>query len=184
MNTLTPTIPLEAEAATTCASTSVDAIAATLGNCGPCACLAAFLFMALVAVLPIPAEIPALANGVLFGPVLGTFITWTGSLSGAALSFELGRRYGHPLAPRILSPSMRTKLDRTSANSGWACLLALRLCPVVAFTAVNWGAGLAGVMRRRFLWTTAVGVLPGAILFTATGGSTFELLKNSALFGS
>ena len=47
----------------------------------------------------------------------------------------------------------------------------LRLTPVVAFTVVNWASGLLQVRRSTFVWTTAVGILPGAIAFTASGSA-------------
>lgn len=132
--------------------------------------LAAFLFTAAVAVLPAPAEVPAALNGALFGMVWGTTLTWTGAFAGAWLSFEAARFLGRPLAERALPGELADRAYRTVRGRAAAPgLLALRLLPVVAFTLVNWGAGLAGVSRRTFLWTTAVGILPGVILFTGAG---------------
>ncbi|MFQ5680263.1 MAG: TVP38/TMEM64 family protein [Gemmatimonadota bacterium] len=125
--------------------------------------------MALVAIFPIPAEAPALVNGMLFGPLVGTAITWLGALAGAQASFELARWCGRPLAERFFPAAALARADRWAAGAGWPGLLGVRLVPVIAFTLLNWGAGLTSVPRWRFLWTTAVGILPGAILFTASG---------------
>ncbi len=127
------------------------------------------LVMAAVAILPIPAEAPAMVNGALFGPVAGTIVTWIGAMLGALASFEIARRLGRPAAERLLKPAALDRTDRLVARAGWGGLLLARLLPFVAFTALNWGAGLTPVGRWRFAWTTAIGILPGAIVFTASG---------------
>lgn len=147
-----------------------------LQQMGPWAYVAAPLVMACVAVLPIPAEAPAMLNGMLFGPVVGTVVTWTGAMVGAVISFELARALGRPLAERVLRPAALDAADRTVMRAGWGGMLVARFIPLVAFTALNWGAGLTPVSRWRFLWTTALGILPGAILFTASGTGVAVLL--------
>lgn len=140
-----------------------------LAGIGVWAYVVAPLVMAVVSVLPIPAEAPAMANGMLFGVVAGSAVTWVGALAGALLSYEIAHRWGRPVAHRFVSADMIGRVDRTAHQAGWWGLLVLRLIPVVAFTAVNWGAGLCDVPRWRFVWTTAVGILPGVILFTSSG---------------
>jgi uncharacterized membrane protein YdjX (TVP38/TMEM64 family) len=150
-----------------------------LADLGGWAYVVAPLVMAVVAVLPIPAEAPAMANGMLFGAVVGSGITWIGALLGAALSYEIARGAGRPLAERFARPETVTRIDGAVERAGWGSLLALRFVPVVAFTALNWGAGLCGVPRWRFLWTTALGILPGAILFTTSGVGISALWRRS-----
>ena len=136
---------------------------------GNWAYLLAPLIMAAVAVLPIPAEIPAMLNGALFGPLVGTLITYSGALMGAQASFELARRLGRPVAERLISPSVLQKADGYVLRAGLWGLLLPRFVPLIAFTALNWGAGLTPVSRWRFFWTTAIGIIPGTVLFTVTG---------------
>lgn len=140
-----------------------------LSDIGLWAYVVAPLVMAAVSILPLPAEAPAMINGVLFGPVLGTGVTWGGAMLGAWISFELARRWGRPAARRWVSPKALDRVDAIVRDAGWWELTVARLIPVVAFTALNWGLGLCGVSRRRFLWTTAIGIVPGATLFTASG---------------
>jgi uncharacterized membrane protein YdjX (TVP38/TMEM64 family) len=147
----------------------MDAISTFIEQSGNWTYVLAPLFMIVVAILPIPAEIPAMMNGMIFGAQVGTAITWGGGLMGAMISFELARRLGRPLAEKIISPGVLAKTDTTAVCAGWPGLLLLRLMPVVAFTAINWVAGLTPLSRWTFFWTTALGVLPGAILFTVTG---------------
>ncbi len=140
-----------------------------LSDIGLWAYLLAPLLMAAVSILPLPAEAPAMLNGALFGPLAGTGVTWLGAMLGAWISFELARRWGRPTARRWVTPKALDRIDALVQDAGWWELIVARLVPVVAFTALNWGLGLCGVPRRRFLWTTAVGIVPGAVLFTASG---------------
>lgn len=130
-----------------------------------------------VAILPVPAEFPAILNGMVFGPWAGSLITWVGALAGAQASFELSRRLGRPAAERLIRDSALRKADRVALAVDWWGLLAPRLVPLVAFTALNWGAGLTPVSRWRFFWTTGVGIVPGVILFTATGAGLPALVR-------
>jgi uncharacterized membrane protein YdjX (TVP38/TMEM64 family) len=126
------------------------------------------LLMVVVAILPIPAEIPAAMNGMLFGAIFGTAMTWGGAMVGAMISYELARCFGQALSRRFVRPEAIEKLESLQ-NTEAAVLLMLRFTPVVAFTAINWASGLLQIRRATFVWTTAVGILPGAIAFTASG---------------
>ena len=140
-----------------------------IGDLGPWAYIIAPVVMAVVSVLPVPAEAPAMANGMLFGPVVGSLITWIGAMAGASISYEIAAAWGRPLAGRMVGRSALVKVDRVVEGARWWDLLVVRFIPVVAFTALNWGAGLFAVPRARFLWTTAVGIIPGVVLFTSSG---------------
>ncbi len=125
--------------------------------------------MAGVAILPIPAEIPAAMNGMLFGPAAGIAVTWTGAMAGAWISFELSRRFGRPLVDRVLPARAIDRVDGAVRAVSWPGLLVARMVPAIAFTALNWGLGLTLCRRRTFLWTTALGILPGTIFFVYSG---------------
>lgn len=150
---------------------------ALVDRLGPWSFVLAPLLMIVVAILPIPAEFPAMLNGMIFGPLIGTTITWLGAIVGAWISFELARRFGRPLTERFVKSTLLERTDRAVDSAGWPGLLTLRLIPAVAFTALNWGAGLTTVPRWTFLWTTTLGILPGAIVFTVSGTGVAALFR-------
>ena len=150
-----------------------------LGELGFWAYLVAPAVMALVSILPIPAEAPAMANGMLFGPVVGTAMSWTGAMIGAWISYEIALMWGRPAARRMVGAKALAKVDSVAEDAGWWGLIVLRLIPLVAFTALNWGAGFCGIPRWRFLWTTGLGILPGAIVFTSSGVGLQALYRTS-----
>lgn len=156
-----------------------DSIVAWIEGSGSLIYALAPLFTVVVAILPIPAELPAVLNGMVFGPVWGSLVTWISALIGAQISFELARRFGRPLSQRLLPRRMLARADGMVESAGWPALLVLRLIPTVAFTAVNWASGLTTMARARFVWTTAVGILPGAVAFTTTGAGFLAILRGS-----
>ena len=161
----------------------MEALAQWIEQLGVWAYVFAPLFMIVVAVLPFPAEVPAMLNGMVFGMVVGTVITWSGALVGAQISFELARKFGRPLAQRMVSKHILAQTDRIANSAGWPGLLVLRLIPVIPFTAVNWGLGFTMLHRLTYFWTTALGLLPGAIVFTSTGSGLGALyLRYPELF--
>ena len=97
-------------------------------------------------------------------------MTWGGAMVGAMISYELARCFGIRLTRRFVAPEVMERFEGLK-NTEAPVLLMLRLTPVVAFTVVNWASGLLQVRRSTFVWTTAVGILPGAIAFTASGSA-------------
>ena len=160
-----------------------DAITQFIEQSGAWMYVLAPLFMIVVAILPIPAEIPAMLNGMVFGATVGATITWSGALVGAVVSFELARHFGRPLAERVVSAPALAKADRAVCSAGWPALLTLRLIPTVAFTLVNWAAGFTPIRRWTFCWTTAVGIVPGAIVFTVSGSGLGALYRRNPGLG-
>jgi uncharacterized membrane protein YdjX (TVP38/TMEM64 family) len=125
--------------------------------------------MILHSFVPLPAEIIAMANGMVFGSALGIALTWTGAMLGAIISFALARCLGQPLVRRLLPDRHWDALQAWEADQGAAALLIARLIPVVSFNLINYAAGLAGVRWPVFLWTTAIGILPLTVLSVVLG---------------
>jgi uncharacterized membrane protein YdjX (TVP38/TMEM64 family) len=123
-----------------------------------------FTFLAVL--LPLPAEAAALLNGTLFPPVTAFLVTWISAMAGAAASYECGLRLGHRPAERLFGATRLARVQALVDRAGWPTLLALRLSPVMAFTAINWASGILALSRPVFYWTVAVGLVPGTWVFT------------------
>ncbi|GAB3684431.1 TVP38/TMEM64 family protein [Salinisphaera aquimarina] len=137
--------------------------------------LASVGLMAAHSFLPFPAEIIAVANGIVFGPWIGVVVTWLGAMLGATLSYEVARGLGPAARERFVPSRYRTRLDAFSINIGIAPLLVSRMLPIVSFNLINYAAGLAGVPRLTFLWTTGLGILPLTVLSVVLGSQALEL---------
>lgn len=127
------------------------------------------LLMALDAFIPFPAEFLALGPGALFGAPAGAALVWLGAMIGAALSFHLARTLGRPFVQSMLPERQLEKLDLGKGKDlAWALLLS-RFIPALAFTLINYAAGLTTVSWRVFLVTTGVGIPPLTLLMTWMG---------------
>lgn len=61
------------------------------------------------------------------------------------------------------------RLNNELQRYGLYYFLALRLMAIVPFFVVNILAGLTSISLRTFLWTTALGIIPGTFVFVITG---------------
>ena len=134
-------------------------------SAGALAPLASIALMMLHSLVPFfPSEIVTAANGLVFGPALGVVLSWVGAMLGGVLGYAIGLFGGRPLFRRLVPARHLALVSRFVDGYGSGGLLVLRLIPVVSFNLINYAAGLAGVGWWVFLWTTAVGMVPGTIL--------------------
>jgi uncharacterized membrane protein YdjX (TVP38/TMEM64 family) len=123
--------------------------------------------MVLHSFLPLPAELIAIANGMLFGSAAGVGITWIGAMIGAGCAFAIARHCGRPLVHRVVAERHWQAI--TSWQVSPSTLVFVRLIPVISFNLVNYAAGLAGVGWLTFLWTTGLGILPITVVSVVLG---------------
>lgn len=133
----------------------------SLGAWGPVGSIG---LMIMHSFIPFPAEFLTIANGMIFGSVMGIVYTWLGAMLGAYASFGLTRIFGRPFVARNLKPAQLEKLDKWILNQGTASLLLSRLIPFISFNLVNYGAGMTKISWWTFTWTTGVGILPMTII--------------------
>ena len=125
--------------------------------------------MVLHSFVPFPAEFLALANGMLYGPVWGIAITWTGAMLGAFAAFGLARWLGRPFVARMVTRRNWQVLDDWAARQGAGMVLIARFIPVIAFNLINYAAGLTRMSWWTFAWTTGIGILPVTVLMVIMG---------------
>ncbi len=126
-------------------------------------------------VLPFPAEVLAIANGMVYGPLWGSVITWIGAMLGASAAFGLARWLGRPFLRRVVSAPREAQLVAWSLRHGGKTMLLARLIPVVAFNLINYAAALTPIPWWTFLWTTGVGILPFTIVLNVFGTQLWHL---------
>lgn len=154
-------------------SLTPEGIEAFVAEWGLWGALGSMLLMVLHSFVPIPAEVIAVANGMMFGTLGGIAVTWAGAMLGALSAFAATRWLGRPLLCRAFADRRRARLEAWVRRPG--ALLLLRLLPVVSFNLVNVAAGLAGASWWAFLWTTALGILPLSAATVVLGAHVFEI---------
>jgi uncharacterized membrane protein YdjX (TVP38/TMEM64 family) len=132
---------------------------------------AVLIFIALylaVAALSIPgATILTLSGGFLFG-LVGTLYVNIAATTGATLAF-LSARY---LLGDWIQKKYEERLqafNREVEENGYNYLLTLRFVPLFPFFLVNIFAGFSRVSILTFVWTTAVGIIPGSFVYIFAG---------------
>ncbi|MHA6346869.1 TVP38/TMEM64 family protein [Roseivivax sp. CAU 1761] len=145
------------------------------------ALLAAYaaIYVAMVAFSLPGATVATVTGGFLFGLWTGAGVAVVAATLGAVLIFLAARAgLGRALAARIDASdgAARRLRDRLHDNE-IPVLFLMRLIPVVPFFVANLVPALVGVRFRNFLLTTALGIVPGTLVFTSIGvglGEVFD----------
>ncbi|OUS33775.1 hypothetical protein A9Q94_18040 [Rhodobacterales bacterium 56_14_T64] len=137
------------------------------------------IYIAIVAFSLPGAAVASVTGGFLFGLVAGTVFNITAATIGAAAIFLAARwGLGEMLTAKLEASEGRLKAFKTGLRDNEIpMLLLIRLVPAVPFFVANLLPALVGVRFRTFLWTTAVGIIPGGIVFTWIGvglGEVFD----------
>ena len=148
---------------------SVQAFEETILGWGAWGVLGSIGLMIVHSFVPFPAEFLAIANGMVYGPVWGTVITWTGAMLGAFLAFGLARALGRPFVELMVARKNWHVLDEWAATRGGHLVLISRFIPVIAFNLINYAAGLTRISWWTFTWATGIGILPLTILMVVMG---------------
>ncbi|ATG40895.1 TVP38/TMEM64 family protein [Phaeobacter piscinae] len=125
------------------------------------------------------AAVASVTGGFLFGLVAGTVFNVLAATVGAVGIFLAARwGLGAMLTHRLETAEGRVRiLKQALRENEIEVLLLLRLVPAVPFFVANLLPALVGVKLINFLWTTAVGIIPGAVVFTWIGvglGAVFD----------
>ena len=125
------------------------------------------------------AAVASVTGGFLFGLTLGTALNVVAATIGAAAIFLAARwGLGAALTARLeASEGTVKKIKNGLRENEVSVLFLLRLVPAVPFFVANLLPALVGVKFGNFLWTTALGIVPGAIVFTWIGvglGEVFD----------
>jgi uncharacterized membrane protein YdjX (TVP38/TMEM64 family) len=123
------------------------------------------------------AAVASVTGGFLFGLWSGTAFNVIAATIGAAAIFLAARAgLGQSLAAKMeASDGTLKKLQNGLRENEISVLFLLRLVPAVPFFVANLLPALVGVKLRNFLWTTALGIIPGALVFTSIGVGLGEI---------
>ncbi len=118
----------------------------------------------------VPGSVLTLLAGFLYGLAGGLAVVVPSSLLGALLAFLLGRTVARAPVLRLIQRHRRFRaVDQAISAEAFRVVLLLRLSPVFPFNLLNYGLGVTGVSLRTYLLGTALGVLPGAVLYVYLG---------------
>lgn len=123
------------------------------------------------------ATIATLTGGFLFATFPGALFNITGATLGATAIFLAARwGLGETLAARMDTSTGSVKKIKDGIDENqWEMLFLIRLVPAVPFFVANLVPALVGVPLSRFVITTFLGIIPGAVVFTSVGAGLGEV---------
>lgn len=141
-----------------------------------------FMFVYIVAVtFGFPgAGVLSLTGGLLFGLMPGLLIVVVSATTGATCNFLFSRYVIGDTIQKKHSDKL-VKFNREIEKNGKSYLLSLRLLPVFPFFLINLLSGLTTIKIKTFVWTTAIGILPGTT-FYVYAGTTLKTLDSLSEF--
>lgn len=145
--------------------------------------LPVFVVMYAAACFVVPVSLFPVAGGVLFGFRAGMLINLATVLLGATGPFFIARRLGQHTFTRFFSRWHNREVAARLRNpSPWGCII-IRLVGFPPFVVTNYLAGLSHMKYRRFLWTTAVGLMPWTFVMTFFSDTFWAVLVEAGMSG-
>ncbi|BBZ33041.1 TVP38/TMEM64 family protein [Mycolicibacterium confluentis] len=148
-----------------------DAIRAT----GPAAPLVYIVVSAILGSLFVPGPILAAGSGLLFGPVLGTFVTLGATVGTAVVASLAGRRAGRDSARALLGAQRADRLDILIERGGLWAVVGQRFVPGISDAMASYAFGAFGVPLWQMAVGAFIGSVPRAFVYTALGASIGDL---------
>jgi uncharacterized membrane protein YdjX (TVP38/TMEM64 family) len=151
--------------AATAILSSPEPLRAWVQGLGPWAPLVFFLAEAAqVIAAPLPGSVLPPAGALAFGPWPALGLSVAGTAAGSMVVFGLARRWGRPLAERLVPAETIDRYTAVVAAGGGVGLGLVFLVPVLPGDAVCAVAGLSRLSLARFLVCSTLGRLPVTVL--------------------
>jgi uncharacterized membrane protein YdjX (TVP38/TMEM64 family) len=112
-----------------------------------------------------PVNLLIAASIVVFGPLAGAVIALAGSLASAGALHQIGTAFPEHVFTRFAGRHAEQLRERV-ARHGLIAVAIVRLLPVAPYSVVSLAAGIAGIGRVPYFAGTALGMLPGIVLYT------------------
>jgi uncharacterized membrane protein YdjX (TVP38/TMEM64 family) len=146
-----------------------QALVQWVAQAGLVAWLAYIGVYALIAAFSIPAgALATIVGGFLFGPALGGGLAVVGATAGATVLF-LAARHAFADYLRARAGTAVQRMEQGFNENALSYLLFLRLVPVFPFFLVNLAPALLGVSLGTYVLGTAIGIIPGALVYASVG---------------
>lgn len=130
---------------------------------------------AALAAVFVPGPLLAAGSGVLFGPLLGTFVTLGSTATTATIAALAGRHAGRDSARALIGAQWAERIDQQIQRRGLWAVVGQRFIPGISDALASYTFGAFGIP----LWQMAIGALigsaPRAFVYTALGASISDL---------
>jgi uncharacterized membrane protein YdjX (TVP38/TMEM64 family) len=128
------------------------------------------LVYVVAALLLVPGSVLTVGAGVVFGLAWGTLIVAIAATTAAGMAFLIARYLARDRVEAMARKNTKFgAIDRAIQQQGWKVVALLRLSPVVPYSLSNYLYGLTAVRFGPYLLASAVGMLPGTVVYVYLG---------------
>ena len=153
----------------------VEAVRGAVAATGPVAPLTYVVMSAALGALFVPGPLLAGGSGLLFGPVLGTFVTLGATVGTAVVASLVGRRAGRDSARALLGLERADLIDAQIERRGLWAVVGQRFIPGISDALASYAFGAFGVPLWQMAVGAFIGSVPRAFVYTALGASIGDL---------
>ncbi|BBY39121.1 TVP38/TMEM64 family protein [Mycobacterium mantenii] len=150
---------------------NIDEIRGVVSATGPAAPLTYVVVSAVVGALFVPGSILAAGSGLLFGPLVGVFVTLGATVGTATVASFVGRRAGRDSARALLGPTRADRMDVLIGRGGLWAVVGQRFVPGISDALASYAFGAFGVPVWQMAIGAFIGSAPRAFAYTALGAS-------------
>jgi uncharacterized membrane protein YdjX (TVP38/TMEM64 family) len=138
---------------------------------GPAAPLTYIVLSGVLGAIFVPGPILAASSGLLFGPLLGVFVTLGATVGTACVASLLGRRAGRDSARALLGIERSDRIDALIERYGLWAVVGQRFVPGLSDALASYAFGAFGVPLWQMAVGAFIGSVPRAFVYTALGAS-------------
>lgn len=152
----------------------VEEVRRAVSATGPAAPLTYVVVSAVLGALFVPGPILAATSGLLFGPLLGVFVTLGATVGTAVVASLIGRRAGRDSARALLGANRADRLDALIERGGLWAVVGQRFVPGLSDALASYAFGAFGVPLWQMAVGAFIGSVPRAFVYTALGASVAD----------
>lgn len=136
-----------------------------------------FVFLyGVMSVFSLPTLPLNLGAGFLWGPWMGSLLSFLGVITGASCPFFISRYLAGEYFRKKFKFKIWIKLEQGIDKHGWKIVAFTRLTPGIPFGALNYFFGITSISFANYILSTALFISPLVILFATIGHSTGEAI--------
>lgn len=149
---------------------TLDTLRAALIPLGPWAPIGLVALFVAQQLLPVfPNFLLIALSGLLFGLPWGVAWAWLGIMAAAAVLYALGTRWGRCLIRGMVKDEHVLMAETLMLRRGAWAVLGIRMIPLLPSYLISYLAGIVRIPFGVYLAGTAIGVLPGTVLYALLG---------------
>ena len=153
----------------------IEAVRAAIAKAGPLAPLVYIPVSGVLAAMFVPGPLLAAGSGVLFGPLLGTFVTLGSTVTTAMIAALAGRHAGRDSARALIGPQWAQRIDNQIKQRGLWAVVGQRFIPGLSDALASYTFGAFGMPLWQMAIGAFIGSMPRAFVYTALGASISDL---------